>query len=401
MKIIIINRWNDKFTQYHHYIDHEENKIAYITTPEGTHWLSKNSKIIIQTDLNNFDDLLCNVKKLSDVIGGVDLIIAMAESDLINAAALREIFNLPGMRVPETERVKDKVSMKDCIKEHGILTPLYFDCKNKDAIQKLIELKGFPLILKPKREAGSRGLHFIKAIDELNEVLPTIDLNKYECEEFIGGEIYHCDGIVSGGKIFFIKNWKYLASCMAFRYGDPAGSVMIDDDSLNKRLTEHTKKILAALEIFDGVFHLELIEDAQSNLYFLEIGARVGGGETNVVTYDLFGVDFAGCWAKIFLNQPLPILKEIDHIYGGVLLIPEPREVPCIVTEVTSFMGRVPHLYHETLPDIGEILDGKGGYDHISGKFLFQGKNTAEIEVSMREIMEKFRIKVKKVEMTL
>ena len=392
MKIIIINRWNDKFTSYHNYIDHTEHQVAYITTENGAHWLNQNSKIIIQNNLNDFEQLLLNVNILIDGLDGIDLILAMAESDLMNAAKLRDLFELNGMGSKQTEIIKNKIAMKNHIRAKNILTPLYFDCTDRTNIAKLISTKGFPFILKPKCEAGSRGLHLIKNDEDLKHVTPQLNLPEYECEEFVDGDIYISDGIILNNKIQFIKNWKYVNSCMDFRYGQPVGAFMVDDFELNQAIDAFSAKVLEALELHSGVFHIELIRTKSNELYFLEIGARIGGGETNVVTYDLCGVNFAECWAKILTNQPLPEIHDHARIYGGILLMPIPQHTPCIVKKCTSMLNLIPCVYQEILPKAGDCINGEGSYTNTSGRFLFKGPTSASVEAAIQEVISQFQI---------
>ncbi|MCD6048035.1 MAG: biotin carboxylase [Gammaproteobacteria bacterium] len=392
MNILVINRWSDEFANYQNYINHQLHQVAYITTPAGQKWLPSRADILTQQNLNDFELLLQNANLLSDKLGGIDLIIAMSESDLINAAKLREMFCVPGLNQKATEMLKNKVCMKDAIKKAGLLVPLYFDCFSEEAINNLIDQKGFPIILKPKLEAGSRGLHKVENFSELHKIVKEIELNRYECEEYIEGEVFHIDGVVVKQDIKFIKASKYILSCLDFRYGRPVGSVVIDDVLLNKRLKDFTEKALKALSLDSGIFHLEVIYDKKDQLFFLEIGARMGGGESNVVIRDVFGVNLAECWVKIQLQEPLPEIRENNEEYGGLLLMPEPAETPCKVQSCTSFIGKVPCLYKEILPAKDDVLDGKGAYEHISGRFLFRGSSSASIENSIREIMNEFFI---------
>lgn len=396
MRIIVINRWIDEFAQYHNYIDHEKHQVAYIATNESKKWLSPHSQIIIQDDLNNFDLLYENVNTLVNSLNGIDLLIAMSEPDLINAAKLREIYNVQGLKLKDTEILKDKIIMKSYVEQHNILTPPFIDCLNKEKIKEFLQLIGYPAILKPKREASSRGVFKVTSEKELNTILSKIPLDQYECEKYIEGDIYHVDGVILNDNLIFIKASKYINSCLDFKNGQAVGSVVSDNKSLNKKIFAISKKILSALNLSSGIFHLELIVK-NNDIYFLEIGARMGGGESNVIIRDIFGVNLAECWVKIQLNEPLPEITQINTEYGGLLLFPEPSNIPCSVIAVSSFINKVPCIYKEVLPSIGEILDGKGGYDHISGKFLLKGKNSISIENAIRKIMANFYIKTKEV----
>src|SRR5207245_2148698 len=104
-----------------------------------------------------------------------------------------------------------------------------------------------------------------------------------ECEEYIEGDIYHVDGLAVAGEILALKPAKYLNTCLDFARGRPLGSVGVDNASVVEEMASFTGRVLAALGLVTGAFHLELIRRPSppggEQVVFLEIGGRVGGAE--------------------------------------------------------------------------------------------------------------------------
>ena len=81
-KIIIINRWNDEFSHYDDYIDHNYHEVTYITNLETSPAHSTNNKGIFR--VNNLSDPI-ELEKAAlncyNVMNGVNKIIALSEFD--------------------------------------------------------------------------------------------------------------------------------------------------------------------------------------------------------------------------------------------------------------------------------------------------------------------------------
>ncbi|MNV44058.1 hypothetical protein D3C71_1358020 [compost metagenome] len=75
---------------------------------------------------------------------------------------------------------------------------------------------------------------------------------------------------------------RYVGTCLAYAKGEPLGSFHFP---LSPVMRDWTSKILAAVGIRNGSFHLEAI-DSSEGLVFLEVGNRVGGADV-VATFEL------------------------------------------------------------------------------------------------------------------
>ena len=212
---------------------------------------------------------------------------------------------------------------------------------------------------------------------------------------YIAGQIYHIDGLVRNRVLQFVKPSRYINTCYDFAHGKPLGSIVMSPSTKTEKLIAFTDSCLQALELSNGAFHLEVIENQCGELYFLEIGARVGGGEIPFIHCDLFGVDLVGEWLRIQFDLPPINLGGAYQTYsGGFLMIPEPRNTPCEVLKVTSLMNFIPEIYREIIPQLGDVLDGKGGYEHISGRFHFKGTDEVAVEAAIYKAIDLFQIEV-------
>lgn len=399
--IVILNRWSDDFALYHEYIDHTTNQVIYFTTLSGRKALKEflASCIYELESFSNIDILLKLCREVILNFGRIDRIIALSEYDLESAAILRDSLGIEGVNTKQVKLYKDKVTMKLKVQQAGLQVPNFIDCLNPENPINFSKQYGFPLILKPRVGAAGRGIYSVLSSSELYPLLKSIDINHYECEEYIAGVTLHVDGLVINKEIIFFKASKYINNCLAFNWGVPLGSVMIDEPSLNKRIFDFTSRTLDTLELNSGAFHLELIHNENDDLVFLELNARVGGAEITFLVKDLFSIDIVGAWVGIQMQKQVPNFVCENHVVGGWLVIPEPQEVPCSVISCSSLIGKVPGLYKEIIPSIGEIFWGDGEDVHVSGRFRFRGQNSKEVEESIFQTLSLFSIETSPVSM--
>jgi hypothetical protein len=391
--ILIINRWDDDFSRYDEYIDHRLHRVAYLTNPAGSQIVRRELArgLEIVPDITDVPAVIAAAHKLAREVGPFTRVLALSEFDLDTGAAVREALGTPGALPLQVRRFKDKVVMKQAVGAAGLRAPRYLPLTGAPSSTALVAELGLPLILKPRVGASSRGVIKLETEAALAAALARVDLEHYECEQYLEGPIFHVDGLIRDGELLFHTVSRYINTCLSFNHGVPLGSVLVEESALKASLVAFTLAVLGALELGSGAFHLEIIQAQDGELYFLEIGARVGGGEIPFLGQALFGLDMMRAWVDIELGQDAEYLKSIDRLrLGGFLMIPEPREVPTALVSVSSLTGKVEGLLKETLPPVGYVFDGKGGYEHISGRFLFTGASSVAVEAAIRSAIDQF-----------
>ncbi|GAB6990752.1 ATP-grasp domain-containing protein [Paenibacillus pini] len=409
--IVVIHRFGDYilggFVNYGQVIDHSGNQVIYMVNARGHQdikdYEGQAARVHELADIEDYAVLETLMKNTVEEYGPVDLLIAMSEYDLINAAKLRTQFGIQGTSQEKVALYRDKIVMKKRLQADGLRIPKFLDYTDPEAAIAFAEEVGYPIILKPKLGAASQGVKQANDRTELEEALASIEqaneTDNYQCEEFITGPIFHIDGLVQRGELQFIAISQYVNGCLAFSQGIPNGSFIVTDRlPLKNRLTRFTEAVLHSLELHDGCFHLEVIDRHGAEAVFLEIGARMGGAETPFLTLELYGVNLCEEWIKIELGTFEKLHFAQTGIHGGLLQFPEPPCVPAEVVHVTSLKGLIPEIFHEQIPVPGEIMDGKGSYYHISGRYMFRGESEAKVEAAIHKAIDLFRIEAKPLE---
>lgn len=400
--VLILNRWNNEFGEYHRYVDHRLHRVAYLTTPGGREPLDEElaEAIVTLPDLSDLSALTMSAKELADRHGAFSHVIALSEFDLEAAAALRAVLGVPGRTPDEVRKVRDKVVMKQHVQRAGLRVPAFGSADSAAKVRDFARRAGLPIVLKPRAGADSQGIFVCRTAAELDAVLATELLYEYECEQFVEGDLYQVDGVVQGGQLRVVRSWQCLAGCLDFARGVPFGSVANDDAEFERRIVSYTQRVLTALGMTDDVFHLEVFrtsatptaEDEYADLVFLEIGARPGGGQVRFVWRDVYGVDLIGTSVRLQIGEDVELPAMDLGTVAGYLMMPEPPVRPAVVNSVTSLLGKVPGLYDETLPPAGAILNGNGGARHTAGAFRFRAPTASRVKQGITQAVDLYDI---------
>ena len=212
----------------------------------------------------------------------LDRVECLWEPAVLLAAELREHFGVPGQRVSEARRFRDKEAMKNALDEAGIRTPRHVAADSVAGCWDAAEQIGFPLILKPIAGAGSADTYRIDSADELRGVLPRLrHVPVVSVEEFVEGEEYTFDTITSGGEILYYNIAHYRPRPLIARSNEWISPQVI---ALREVESQHLAdgvrmghEVIAALKFDTGFTHMEWYRKRDGEVVFGEIGARPPG----------------------------------------------------------------------------------------------------------------------------
>jgi hypothetical protein len=158
-------------------------------------------------------------------------------------------------------------------------------------------------------------------------------------EQFVPGDIFHVDSIISEGKVVF---------AVAHQYGRPPMQVMHQGGVFTTRTVDRgsgdwadlialNARLAPALGMIRGVTHGEYIKaHADGRFYFLEIAARVGGAFIADLVQASTGVNLWREWARV----------EVMNLRGESYTLPATQE---------SYSGSVLCLAQTAEPDISDF----------------------------------------------
>jgi hypothetical protein len=234
----------------------------------------------------------------------LDRIVPLDDFDVETAAALREHFRLPGMGSTTARYFRDKLSMRMKARDHDILVPEFVHVLNHDALGQFMSRVEPPWMLKPRAEASAVGISKVCDAEELWPLLEALGdrQSHYLLEQFIPGEIFHVDSIVSEREVVFAVAHKYGAPPMEVAHeGGIFMTRTVPRASADAQaLAALNRDLVETLGLVRGVAHTEFIKAHEDGrFYFLETAARVGGANIAEVIEAATGINLWAEWAKI------------------------------------------------------------------------------------------------------
>ncbi len=228
------------------------------------------AKIVANTDPNDIR-----------IICGTEMVIQMC-------ALVRAEFGLAGDDLEYALRFSNKFIAKQKLHGSAVRVPAYqiydpvaYKNDNVDYIDALESTLGYPMFVKPTDLYCA--IDSVK-IGDRSDLQAWLDDHKepkhiYEIDEFISGDLYHCDSLIEGEEILYSLLGEYAWPCDFFAKGYPLGSIVVPPDSEKfNRLNAFNKAVLTCMQPRNCATHLEIFEKEDRQLYFLEMGARPPAG---------------------------------------------------------------------------------------------------------------------------
>ncbi|KWS66416.1 biotin carboxylase [Pseudomonas syringae pv. syringae] len=294
--LLCLHRWVGRQALYDQYGLPAGTVIRAICTPESLGSLPA-ERLASSSTLPSLDDVaavMAEVDRMIQLHGVPQRVVALNEGDLLSAAAIRERWAIPGDSVAWIERFRDKLTMFNVAGQQSAIAVLpAVAADDSEAVCQLLAEHGYPLVLKPRFGTASRGVRILRKASDL-ALLQEPQLEPMMVQVFCAAPILHVDGWWDGEQVVVLTASRYVNSCADFGPDSPLGSIELEAGAEELRIASRVAELLAAFAAQRGiVFHLELFDDGD-DLYFLEIGARVGGAEIPFLWREVRDIDLVG-----------------------------------------------------------------------------------------------------------
>lgn len=269
-----------------------------------------------------------------------DRIVALEEFDVIIAALAREHLCLPGMSSSTAKTFRDKYAMAVNARNAGLTVPEFVAAINNDEISDYLKRIPPPWVLKPRSDVSAIGIRKVETADEVWNAIQVLNQREalrerasyHVLAQFIPGEVYHVDSLITDGRVAFAGVNKYGRPPLQVAHG---GGVYISqtipyEAAEKRKLLEINRRLIKAMKMETGATHAEFIRsEANGDFYFLEIAARVGGAYIADVLEAASGINLWREWAKLEVAGPKtrPRLKPQKE-HAGIVLSLARQEFP-------------------------------------------------------------------------
>lgn len=311
-------------------------------------------KRVVVTDNFSYDNLAKIVRdNRFDQYSGKMRFITPNEDFVLNVGKLNTLYADENCQFTEKNVLAyiNKAEMKQYLGEE-IRCPKFIEIvKNKETAETLLskmEKFYYPVIVKPVSGSDSRNVEKLNSQSELLSWFSRAPLDDvYEIDEFISGELYHCDSIVHNGECVVTFVSRYTNPCAEFLTGKTNGSIPLQMNSEEYlKLASFANKVLTKLpNLGNVVTHMEVFV-SNGECCFLEIAARPGGGLIVDTYQKTFGINITDTNFRIQLGAKLPSYQTHPSQFSAWINYPKRY-------------GQVQSLKNK------QILSGKSDYETI------------------------------------
>jgi len=285
-------------------------------------------------DLYNRNDVILGVSYMART-RAIHRVVPLDDYDVEMAATLREHLRIPGMGESTARHFRDKLAMRVRARDRGLLVPNFVHALNHEVVREFTATVAPPWVLKPRSEASSVGIKKVMNPDELWPLLEALGDRQsfYVLEQFVPGDIFHVDGIVSEREVVFSEVHEYGKPPMAVSHegGIFTTRTVLRGSADEQNLQALNWQVCEALDFVRGVTHTEFIKGRDDGrFYFLETASRVGGANIVEMVDGATGINLWAEWAKIEIAQDeTPYeLPPPRQDYGGIIISLASQEFP-------------------------------------------------------------------------
>ena len=313
MNILILHRIPYHRINYHLSIDHDLHQVTYIGLPDQLANLPGHIRYrtLTRAGLGSLADEVLSAIESEKL--AVDAVIALSESELSDAARVREVLGVPGAGVSEIRNWRDKSVLKQLAVEHGLRVPRRMPL-DRFALLNSLPWSGQTVLQALDPKCGDASAVFgnadeiLTAMHQKKTGLAALDktraqLDSFELEELISGQHMHFDGLVENGQIIVMTGSQYIGNCKLYAQGQPIGSVQVEtsaDDAL------WAQKLIRAAGIQRGAFHIELISTPAGRV-FLDLDNRPGGACVVETFRMATGINLIAAELSILLGEQINV----------------------------------------------------------------------------------------------
>ncbi|OQA97640.1 MAG: Carbamoyl-phosphate synthase large chain [Bacteroidetes bacterium ADurb.Bin217] len=283
---------------------------------------SKIADLFIAIDIHNPNLIIETINKRNLKI--ISAICFATEIALRTVAAINTHFNLKGINNHDVSIATDKAIQRYLLEKNSLPCPKYKELQISSDIYNSIIDFGFPCIIKPTDNAGSRGVSLIQNENGLDDIIKECIKNvnfdsKIIIEEFIPGIEFTVEAFISENSVTILgisekrKPVNNFTVSIELFYNSP----------LVEKLRENIEKVITnylnSCNFSNCITHTEIIYSFNDNkLYVIETTVRSGG-------FHIF-------------DKILPFITNVDivkySIYlnlGTKITLPKIEKNPCIL----------------------------------------------------------------------
>ena len=271
---------------------------AYQKQPDVHEWVRQATEVICSPSFDDqliFKDVLTSHEKKP-----FDALLCLIDIRLIAAAQLAQRLGLRYLNSKSAALLRDKYSVRECLKAHGIAQPEFALATSNDQVLPAIRQIGLPVLMKPSDGYGSQNILTLETQDDLDlaeeslrHLLPMAtdyglgvrSNDRLLIERYMRGHFIGCDTFTLDGQHQLLGvNEKLMFSPPSFAI---RGGCFTPNQGQMEGLEQYVFSILDTVGFDHGAAHIEIML-TDEGLRLVEINPRLVGAKiARLVGYSL------------------------------------------------------------------------------------------------------------------
>lgn len=366
----------------------------------------KKADAVVQANLKDIDDSVQKAKQTAKKYNVRGVCTCGADLE-ITVAAIASALALPGIPLTVAERCHDKIATRSRLTEAGLDDVRWARVNNMEsALDRAAEL-GYPCVLKPADNCGSRGVKKVSNDGELKDwfsVAKNFSLGgELFLEEYIEGPRQTVEMIAYGGEIYLVSiiDTHYIyEEPEKYPWGDfPVETGLHPTEqpaNIREHLFNYSKQVVRAIGVDFGPVKVDTTITSQG-IKTIELTARLSGGFHCQYSSPLsLGTDEIGAVVKMSIGQSLDLADITPKWNRGACVwskLPPPGRITAISgIEEAKKMPGIKEIF--LFKSVGDQI---GPYQNSTDRFCFvigDGRNITEAKENVFKALDKISIEV-------
>ena len=256
-------------------------------------------------DMENVEEVKRGIAYLIYRHGPIDRVESNGEHWLELDAALREQFNIPGVKPQDLVKTKYKSKMKALFRQAGVPVVDGYLIQTSKELKSAVKKTGLPIVAKPDRGVGSAATYRIETKQDLARFEAEWDQTiPYFVEPYVlNAQLCTFDGLIDqAGNIVFSTSFVYPMPTLELMEGQ-ADFVTVVQKEVDPLLAQYGKAAVKAFGMTERFFHIEFFKRGEGDYVAIEYNNRLAGGYTIDVYNHAYECDLYAIYAKIVTDK--------------------------------------------------------------------------------------------------
>lgn len=345
----------------------------------------KYADFFFQVDGDDYQKTLKIAKKFE--IKGI--VTAATDHPILMMCKIAEELQLPFPSLVSCDTLLDKGKFKFFLKANNIAHAKGDIYSSDDKIK--TEILNFPVIVKPVKNSGSRGVLKCESIDKLQsavaECLKFCKDGTFIIEEYINGDEISVEAYVMNSKVEIVQITDKLVTSPPYNvelgHYQPSKYMNFKSEIQNM-----IQIIVDKLNINNCILHPELKIDKNSKFTIIEIGPRLGGDYITSMLVPLStGINIEKIQIQIATNNAVNLFYNKRNSLISFLTFNNGGTVKKIISKKILEENFIEIVDFQTNLFVGQSINIITNSLNRYGHFILQGNNRQKLEAKSTEIM--------------